>query len=262
MLGTFSTIVLAMSALVNPPQKPATEVTQVNAQTFEGVYVISFLGMQVARSTFVSTFSGDDVSIKGRISSAGVGALVDSTTGSSNFTGRLGKHGVVPSNFTTTYTSGKKKKSTTIGFSGGNVVKTVNVPPPRKRAKWVPLGAGDLRAVSDPISATLIRADKPADVCKRTIKVYDGEMRADIRLGLMSTGKVPGHGPEAVTCSAKFVPIGGYRPDSSSLDYLKNRSKIVISFAPLGDTGVYAPVRASIGTKVGTVTVVANRTGS
>lgn len=228
-------------------------------QTFQGEYIVSFLGLPVARSTFVSTFAGDKVSVQGNVSSAGVGKLVDSTVGSSHFSGRLGRNGVVPSSFKTSYKSGKKSKSTTIGFSGGNVVKTVNVPPTRKRAKWVPIKAGDLQAVSDPISATLLRADGPSEVCNRTIKLYDGEMRANVRLSLMSSGKVPGFGPEAVTCAAKFTPVSGYRPDSSSLEYLKNRSRISISFAPLGDTGIYAPVRASIGTKVGTVTVVVKR---
>lgn len=262
MLGTISTILLAMTVTVTPPKKETDGIAVAGAQTFQGEYTVSFLGLPVARSTFVSTFAGDRVSVEGNLSSAGVAKLVDSTVGSSHFSGRLSRDGVVPSSFRTTYKSGRKTKSTSISFSGGDVVKTVNVPPTRKRKKWVPLRPGDLQAVSDPISATLIRAGSPSEVCDRTIKVYDGEMRANIRLSTMSTGKVPGFGPEAVTCSARFTPVSGYRPDSSSLSYLKDRSKISISFAPLGDTGVYAPVRASIGTKVGTVTVVVKRTGS
>lgn len=259
MPGTLMNILLAMTVTVGMPKQPVSGTVVAGAQTFQGEYTISYLGLPVARSTFTSTFNGDQVNVQGNLSSAGVGKLVDSTVGSSHFSGRMGRDGVVPSSFKTTYKSGKKTKSTTIGFSGGDVVKTVNVPPTKKRKKWVPLKDGDLQSVSDPISATLIRAASPAEVCARTIKVYDGEMRANIRLSLMSSGKVPGFGDEAVTCSAKFVPVSGYRPDSSSLEYLKNRAKISISFAPLGDTGIYAPVRASIGTKVGTVTVVVKR---
>ena len=262
MWGFMPTILLATSVTVNLPKEPTDGVAQANAQTFKGVYTVSYLGLPVARSSFVSTFAGDNISVEGKLPSAGVAKLVDSTTGSSHFTGRISRGGVVPTSFRTSYKSGRKSQSTSISFSGGDVVKTVNVPPSKKRKRWVPLGPGDLSNVSDPVSATLIRASGPGEVCNRTIKVYDGEMRANIRLSLMSSGKVPGFGPEAVTCAAKFIPVSGYRPDSSSLAYLKDRSKITISFAPLGNTGVYAPVRASIGTKVGTVTVTVERSKS
>ncbi|MCO5064700.1 MAG: DUF3108 domain-containing protein [Rhizobiaceae bacterium] len=228
-------------------------------ETYSGEYTVSYLGLPIARSNFTSTFEGDQVRISGSVSSAGIARIFDSTTGSSSFTGRLGPQGVIPAAFTTNYKSGKKSQRTSITFADGNVAKTVNVPPTKKRRRWVPLRASDLRAVSDPISATLIRAKSPDDVCDRTIKVYDGEMRANIQLGHVSTGDVPGFGGEAVTCSAKFIPVSGYRPDSSSLAYLKNRSKITIAFAPLGTTGIYAPVYATVGTKIGTVTVTARR---
>jgi len=88
-------------------------------------------------------------------------------------------------------------------------------------------------------------------VCNRTIRIYDGEMRADLRLA--PAGASGGQ----VTCSAKFEPVAGYRPSRSALKYLRDRSRITIAFAPLADTGFYAPVDASIGTQVGTVRIVA-----
>lgn len=230
------------------------------AETYTGEYTVSYLGLPIARSTFTSTFNGDQVRISGSVSSAGIAKIFDSTTGSSSFAGRIGPQGVIPAAFNTSYKSGKKSQRTAITFAEGNVVKTVNVPPTKKRRRWIPLRASDLSAVSDPISATLLRVKSPAEICTRTIKVYDGEMRANVVLGHISTGDVPGYGDEAVTCSAKFVPVSGYRPDSSSLSYLKNRSKITIAFAPLGKTGIYAPVYATVGTKIGTVTVTARRT--
>jgi hypothetical protein len=232
------------------------------AETYSGEYTVSYFGLPIARSTFTSTFEGDEVRISGSVSSAGIAKIFDSTTGSSSFTGRVGPQGVIPAAFTTSYKSGKKSQRTSITFADGNVTKTVNVPPSKKRRRWVPLRAGDLHSVSDPISATLIRAKSPTEICDRTIKLYDGEMRANIVLGHLSAGDVPGYGNEAVTCTAKFVPVSGYRPDSSSLAYLKNHSKITIAFAPLGTTGIYAPVYATVGTKIGTVTVTARRSKS
>lgn len=262
MWASIATFVLAMTVAAPTPRAPSVVKVASGPQTFKGEYIVSYLGLTVARSSFISTFAGNTVTVTGKMSSAGIASIFDGTSGTSSFSGQINPKGVTPASFQTNYTTGKKKKSTSISFSGGNVTKTVNVPPTKKRAKWVPLGANDLHAVSDPVSATLIRASGPADVCNRTLKVYDGEMRADIRLTHISTGKVPGHDGEAVTCSAKFIPISGYRPDSSSLIYLKNKAKITISFAPLGETGIYAPVRATVGTKIGTVTLTARRSKS
>ena len=167
-----------------------------------------------------------------------------------------------PNSFRVQYKSGKETQTTAIRFVGGNVAKTVNVPPLRKRNNWVALKAADLRSVSDPISATLIRADGPGDVCNRTLRVYDGQMRVNLQLSYVSKGPVSGYDGEAVTCSAKFVPVSGYRSNNRSVSYLRDRAKISVSFAPLGETGVYAPVRASVSTTIGTVTVNARRTKS
>lgn len=246
--------IIFAAALASTATAPALAA---ETETFKGDYTVSFLGVTVARSVFVSTITGDNVSVTGDLHSAGIAAFFDSTTATSSFEGSIGANNVVPHSFQTNYTTGKKKKSIAISFAGGNVTKTVAVPPPKKHPKWAPLRAGDLVGVLDPISATMVRAKGPADVCRRTIKVYDGEMRANLVLSPASIGKVPGYGPEAVTCSAKFVPISGYRTDSSGVKYLRDRSKITISFAPLGSTGLYAPARASIGTKVGAVSIVA-----
>jgi hypothetical protein len=118
-----------------------------------------------------------------------------------------------------------------------------------------------LQAVTDPLSATLVRADSLSEVCGRTIKIYDGELRFDLTLTHESTGTmaIDGWEGETVTCGVRFEPVAGYRKGRKALDYLKNRSRMTITFAPLGTTGVYGPVRATVGTQIGTITVQAQR---
>ena len=60
----------------------------------------------------------------------------------------------------------------------------------RARQDWVPVGAKDLLAVADPISATLIEAKDARSVCGRTIKAFDGEIRADLTLSYVDTEPV------------------------------------------------------------------------
>ena len=64
---------------------------------------------------------------------------------------------------------------------------------------------------------------------------------------------------EAVTCRGRFVPVAGYHRGNRSLQYLSQKSRIMLKFAQLGKTGIYAPIQATIGTKVGTVTIRARR---
>lgn len=229
-------------------------------ETYSGEYTISFLGLPVARSKFVSVFEGDNFTVKGSMSSAGMAKLFDSTTGSSFAAGSFIGKTTRPQSFETQYKSGKKRQLTSISFAKGAVSKTVNDPPLKKRKNQVPLDTSDLKAVNDPVSATLIRADSPDEVCGRTLKLFDGEMRVNLALSHVKIGPVPNYKGDAVTCSARFIPVSGYRTKNRTMDYLKSKAKISISFAQLGETGIYAPVRATITTTLGPVTVTAKRT--
>ena len=62
-----------------------------------------------------------------------------------------------------------------------------------------------------------------------------------------------------MTCRMHFEPVSGYRKSKRALDYLKNQSRIMVAFAPLGKTGIYAPIHATVGTQIGTITVTARR---
>lgn len=222
------------------------------AQTFRTDYSITLMGIPVGKASFTSVIGEDDFRIDGSLASAGMARLFDSTQGTTSVSGRLSETGMSPRSYDLNYRSDDKTQRTAIRFADGAVTQTENVPPLRVRTRdWVHLDQTHLTSVVDPISSTVVRADSPADVCNRTIRIYDGEMRADLRLA--PAGASGGQ----VTCSAKFEPVAGYRPSRSALKYLRDRSRITIAFAPLADTGFYAPVDASIGTQVGTVRIVA-----
>ncbi|WP_395449837.1 hypothetical protein ACHMW7_08495 [Aminobacter sp. UC22_36] len=86
-------------------------------------------------------------------------------------------------------------------------------------------------------------------------------MRADLRLTEVSRKKmsVTGFSGETVTCRMGFKPVSGYRSDKKALTFLRDRSRIMVTFAPLGETGVYAPIYATVSTEIGTITVKARR---
>ncbi len=233
-----------------------------NVQSFSGDYSISFFGLTVARSSFDSTVGRNSFAVKGRLSSAGLAQLFDSTRGTVSTAGRFSGKTTQPAAFRVDYTEGRKSQTTSIHFRNGSVTRTENVPPLKKRGSdWVPLKQSHLRSVTDPLAATLVRADSLAEVCGRTIRVYDGEIRADLTLvrETNSSISVPGYEGRTVTCRVHFNPVAGYRQGRRALEFLKNRSQIRVAFAPLGTTGVYAPIHATVGTQIGTLTISARR---
>lgn len=231
-------------------------------QSFHVDYSVSILGLNVGRSTFKSTIDGNAFRVSGTLSSSGIARIFDSTEGTTEVSGSFGPALSQADSYRLNYTSGNKKKRTEISFANGQVTRTENVPPLKKRnGKWKELNVSDLVSVTDPISATMVRASSMEDVCNRTLKVYDGEMRADLRLSFVriAPAEARGYSGDAVTCQAKFVPVSGYREDHRSILFLKNKGKISIAFAPLGTTGVYAPIRVSAATEIGTLVVAARR---
>jgi len=225
-------------------------------------YATSLYGIVLARSTFESRIEQDGFEISGRLSSSGVAKIFDDTRANARSSGRLGTDGPLPRSYDVDYTSGDKKKKTTIAFANGAVVSTENTPPVRTNRKdWIKVEQQHLSGVVDPISAALVRAASPADVCNRTIRVFDGALRADLHLtpAGFGTTSVSGYKGDTVKCTVRFEPVAGYRRNNKSIAFMRKTSDIAIAFAQVGTSGVYAPVEATVGTQVGTIKVEAVR---
>ncbi len=204
---------------------------------------------------------GDGYRVEGKVESAGIGAFFYDTKGTLTATGRIGDR-IEAESFRAQYSYDGKPTLVDIRFAGGNVVKVVNEPPLKKRGSdWVPIPPEDLKSVVDPLAASLVKADKLEDVCKGSSRMFDGELRADLTLSFVGTGTMSVEGFEGptVTCRLKFTPSSGYRKGRRSLEYLRTKSRIMVTFAQIGETGIYAPIHATIGTQIGTITVRARR---
>jgi hypothetical protein len=251
------TLVLAAVAL---PLSAAAAVEP--TRTFSAEYSVSFYGLTVARSNVVSRVGGNRYVIKGTVESAGLGSFFSDTKARTIATGHFDDSGVKPDVYSVSYTYGKRAKQTALRFAKGNVIKVANSPPlPKRPPDWVPLGDRDLRSVFDPLSAVLVPAKDARSVCSRTLKAFDGEIRANLTMSYVNTGQesIGGDTREVVTCAGHFRPVAGYRRGNKSLQYLTNQSRIMLKFAELGQTGIYAPIQASVSTKVGTVSIRATR---
>lgn len=233
-------------------------------QTFSSEYVVSAIGFRVGKTQFKTTIDPKGYKVSGTLKASGFASLLSSVTGSLSVKGTRAKDDVRASGYTVKYEEGKKKKTTKISFKNGDVSKFSNEPKKQPKENWVDHKKGALKSTMDPISAMLVPAKSARDVCNRTIRVFDGVMRADVKLSYLRTipFKTKGFKGTAVTCRAAFKPVSGYEPTKKDIIYTRDKGNIEVSFAPVGDTGLYAPVIAKAQTRIGEVRVRATRFGA
>ncbi len=220
-------------------------------------YVFSYLGFPVARATFTTQVDArGNAAIDGEVTSAGIARLFDQTEGTTSASAAAGRDRLSPSRFDVAYVSGDKTQRVAMRFSGNRATVELDPPMRRRRSDWIDVGPAHLQGVVDPLTATLVKAASAEEVCAgRVIGVFDGWMRADVTLEPMSIGETAGVEGTTATCRARFAPIAGYRESNRDVAYMRDRAEITVTFGQLGDSGYFAPVEASIGTRIGTVRV-------
>lgn len=240
---------LALSAL------PAAAETR----SYTADYTATFLGIPVARATFTATVANDGgLEMRGTLSSIGLARVFSNISGTANLSARIAGSGVEPRNFQVDFRSGGRPDGVAIRFQNGAAVAVIHRrPEPNRRSTYIPVTRDHLRSVTDPLSATLVRASSPGEICNRRLSIFDGWLRAEIQLRPVSTGPLPRHEGEGAVCAGSFVPVAGYNSDSRDMRHLRDSGNIRITFAPLGDSELHAPVDARIGTRAGTVHISA-----
>lgn len=232
---------------------------------FKAEYAISYFGLKIARSSFVSRMDGRNFSISGSFSSAGLAAIIAPTSGTTETQGIIEATGAKPTRYSLNYTTDGKVGRTDIVYAKGDIVRYANKPESKKPkpANYVPVTPEKLKSAFDPLTATMISATSPAAVCARTLRVFDGATRADFVLSpagetRFNAGDASG---VAVRCKARFQPVAGYREGSKDIDYMRKKATIEIAFARTGIDEVWAPVAVTLGSQVGTFKLYATRFG-
>ena len=140
-------------------------------------------------------------------------------------------------------------------------------PAPPLNPALVPLTQAQRKGVVDPLTAALVHAPDldgqlGPEVCLRTIPVFDGQLRYDLKLGYKRIENVKtevGYQGKAVVCSFSFSPVAGHDPDRFLFRYLAAQSDMEVWLAPVAGAGIVVPYRISIYTPLGFGVMQANR---
>ena len=252
--GRFSIIGTCAAALL-----AATPGLAADHQSVTTKYGMTIIGLPIGKASFDTVIDGNRFTVKGHMSSAGIGSLVSDAGGTSTVSGHLGGRGFVADRYALSYTADDKRWSSDVAFDGGRVV-SAEVNPKRQKQKgdFVPVRRSQLRSVVDPLSGLMIRTSDASSVCNRTLPFFDGWSRLDLKMSSSGTEPfaMPGYAGDAAVCTVRIRPVGGYDSSSKGLKYLSGKS-IEMWFAPIARPDVFVPVYAVIPTKIGSLTLSA-----
>jgi Protein of unknown function (DUF3108). len=225
-------------------------------------YNVSLAGIPIAKALFVTRMANRNYSISGHFRSAGIVNLITEISADTDVSGvRIGER-LEARKYTLVYRKGKKVETYDVRLRSGNVTSSEITSAPKARPRsWIPVTEADLRSVFDPLSGLIV--PEGDDLCPRTLPIFDGESRMDLVLTPKGTqsyrsGDVE---TEATVCSIRYIPRSGYRKGRKDIDYLAKVRGMEIWFAKAGALPLYAPVRARIPTRYGTVDISAVRFG-
>lgn len=147
-----------------------------------------------------------------------------------------------------------------LAMSRGRVRRETIDPPLPYRPDRVPLTQEHKKGVTDPISALFMPVlskggpGEPGN-CDRTLPIFEGTERFDIRLSYLRTEMVKtpkGYEGPAVVCRASYKAIAGHHPKGSA-QYMEQNRTIEAWLAPIGETNMMAPWKITMGTRIGTL---------
>lgn len=248
------------SGLAAPAPVSAAAGTRLTAQ-----YVITISGLTIGRVDVDGQFTRTGYSAAIAGSTWGISRFVSDAQAQMAGAGRISGDTVQPGSYNLDTTESGFETRVRMTLRGGGVAGVDAWPELMQAADRVPLTARHKQGgIVDPIGGFIVALDDPAeangpDVCNRTVKVFDGWQRFDIRLSYTGTKAVQagGYTGEAIVCAARYVPIAGHRPSRESVEYMANNKRLEVWMVPVEGTRVMIPYRFLIGTQVGDLVVMA-----
>lgn len=226
---------------------------------FEGEYTISVRGLSVGKARFTGKVEGNDYDVRGALWSSGLARMFAKTDASSRSRGSLETGTALPASFNLNYEQDGKKSRTRINFEEGKVVRTRFTPKWKPAKGVIPVKEDHLRKVADPVSAVLMARGTPEQVCGRTLRIFEGGTRIDVRLKLDGVAPIENVSARAVTCKGKFIPVAGMSKKDKTYKQLAKDGNFEFVYVPAGGGGLYMLHSLTAQTDVGQVQMLSWR---
>jgi hypothetical protein len=234
--------------------------------TLDASYTISFARIPVGEMTATVVFGDREYAISARARAGGIMKVL-SVDGEASFNtrGTIKDGHLVPTDFTSKIISNAETSDVTMVLDEGGVRELAAAPPPSQDR--VPVTAANRRSIVDPLTAALFSAGAGGetlskDACWRTLPIFDGHQRYDLKLTFKRMDKVAaekGYAGPVVVCSISYEPIAGHRASIPLVKYLSEGREMEMALAPMAGTRLLAPFRLSVVSMLANLMIEANR---
>jgi hypothetical protein len=222
-------------------------------------YTASLAGMPIGRGAWVVDIGEDKYLAAASGVTAGLLRLFSGGEGTGAARGSIVKGEFVPASYAASIsTSSRRTNEVRFALKGGAVKDVAVSPPVPPDSGRIPLKAAHRRGVTDPMTASLLRVAGANPLvpgaCQRSLAVFDGRMRYDLRFAYKRTETVraeKGYAGPALVCAVYFNPVAGYIPDRTVIKYLTDSRDMEIWLTPIAGTSVLVPFRATVPTPFG-----------
>jgi hypothetical protein len=227
----------------------------------EADYSVSLAALPLGNFRLTADLDGADYQLRARGRFQLLAGLLYRATGNTMSRGTLTSNGPEPERFIVNFTAGKNKEQRRMRFADGGVRDVTLDPNRRPNRRAVPVTEEQLVDVLDPLTAGFLSARSnnhrdPLAVCDQTVPVYDGRQRFDIALSPKRTENLGADAPgglrgRAAVCQARFIPVGGHRPDHAGIKYMSSNEEIEVWLVRVPETELYLPYRITMPTAYG-----------
>jgi hypothetical protein len=243
-----------------------TAVDQAHAQAkLTANYTISVARIPVGKITWSTDIGDDTYTSTGSGEASGIASFLASGKGALSTRGTVKDGQLSPTEFTSDITQDDEKGALKMVLDQGAVTE-LKADAPAASADRVPVTAAHQQGVVDPLTAWLIPAAGEGNglgraACERTLPIFDGQKRYDLKLAFKRMDKMKADksydGPVLV-CAVTFQPIAGHRPASPTVKFLAGGREIELWLAPVAGTRALAPIRVSVANMLGNIVVQAS----
>jgi hypothetical protein len=226
----------------------------------EAQYTATVSGIPIGRGNWVIEIDNDQYSAAASGATTGILRFFTGARGTSATRGSFNGGQPVPTSYAETIDYDRTIDDVRIALSGGNVKDYSVEPPLPPHPDRIPVSDADRRGVVDPMSAVFARVGGNGDpvapeACGRTVPVFDGRVRYDLRSEFKRIETVKaekGYAGPAVVCAVYFAPVSGYVPNRPVIKYLIDLRDAEVWLAPISGTRVLVPFRFAMPTPLGT----------
>jgi len=224
-------------------------------------YILTLGGINIAAMKVDLDDDGSRYRLDLSANVAGLGTLVASGTASASSAGRSSGATLQSEEFKLETRANGEVFTVDVTFAGRDVSAFKVTPPIIDNYDRVPLERRHLTGVGDFLSAFVLKGSGlDRSLCQRKANIFTGVERFNIAMAYAgddeATSPRTGYQGPVVLCTVDYDPISGHFSSSDITNYLAASDRIVVWYAPLGQTGYFIPYRVLLGTNMGDLSMV------